>query len=115
VQRLADEVVAAARAALTRLGLEREAVEVLLGSGLLRAGDQRLQGAILEGLAEVGERISVHTTDAPPVVGSALLGLDRLSVSEVAKERVRRELTAAVDADDDLEPRRRLGMEARRG
>lgn len=115
VQRLADEVVALARAALTRLGLEREAVEVLLGGGLLRAGDQRLQGAILEGLAEVGERISVHTTDAPPVVGSALLGLDRLSVSEVAKERVRRELTAAVDADDDLEPRRRLGMEARRG
>jgi hypothetical protein len=115
VDRLAAEVVALARVALTRLGLEHEPVEVVLGGGLLRAGDARLQAAIAAGLAEVGDAITVHTTDAPPVVGAALLGLDRLGVGEASKERARRELTAAADADDDLEPVRPVGVEARRG
>ncbi|HEX2304380.1 MAG TPA: BadF/BadG/BcrA/BcrD ATPase family protein [Gaiella sp.] len=115
VRRLADEVVALARVALTRLGLERQPVEVVLGGGLLRAGDARLQSAIVAGLAEVGDQIVVHTTDAPPVVGAALLGLDWLDADDAAKERARVELTAAADADDDLEPTRPVGMEARRG
>jgi len=115
VQHLADEVVALSRAAITRLGLERDPVEVILGGGLLRAGDARLLGAIVDGLAEVGGAISVHATDAPPVVGSALYGLDRLGAGDEARERLRRELTAAVDADDDLEPRGPVGLEARRG
>jgi N-acetylglucosamine kinase-like BadF-type ATPase len=115
VTRLADEVVALARVALTRLGLERQPVEVVLGGGLLRAGDARLQAAIVAGLAEVGDEISVHTTDAPPVVGAALLGLDWLGASDPAKERARRELIVAADADDDLEPTRPVGVEARRG
>jgi N-acetylglucosamine kinase-like BadF-type ATPase len=115
VERLADEVVALARVALTRLGLESEPVEVVLGGGLLRAGDDRLEAAIIAGLAQVGPAITVHTTDAPPVVGAALLGLDRLGADDRAKERARRQLIAAVDADDDLESPRPVGMEARRG
>ena len=63
----------------------------------------------------MGDDIVVHTTDAPPVVGAALLGLDWLGADDAAKERARRELTAAADADDDLEPPRPVGMEARRG
>jgi N-acetylglucosamine kinase-like BadF-type ATPase len=117
VERLAAEVVALARVALTRLGLEGEPVEVVLGGGLLRAGDERLQAAIVTGLEAVGAAIRVHTTDAPPVVGAALLGLDALGAGDAAKERARRELAAAADADadDDLEPARPVGMEARRG
>ena len=115
VERLASEVVALARVALTRLGLDRRPVEVVLGGGLLRAGDERLQATIVAGLADVGDDIVVHTTDAPPVVGAALLGLDWLDAEDAAKERARRELTAAADADDDLEPTRPVGMEARRG
>ena len=115
VERLAVEVVALVRATLTRLGVERRAVEVVLGGGLLRAGDERLQGSIAAGLAELSDKIVVHTTDAPPVVGAALLGLDWLEVDDAAKERARRELTAAADADDDLDPIRPVGMEARRG
>jgi hypothetical protein len=107
--------VALARVALTRLGLESEPVEVVLGGGLLRAGDDRLEAAIIAGLAQVGPAITVHTTDAPPVVGAALLGLDRLGADDRAKERARRQLIAAVDADDDLESPRPVGMEARRG
>ncbi len=63
----------------------------------------------------MGDGIAVHTTDAPPVVGAALLGLDWLGADDDAKERARRELIAAADADDDLEPARPVGMEARRG
>jgi N-acetylglucosamine kinase-like BadF-type ATPase len=100
VDRLAGEIVALARAALTRLGLERRPVEVVLGGGLLRAGNPRLEAAVVAGLADVGGAVSVHTTAAPPVVGAALLGLDRLGSGEEAKERARRELTAAVDGEE---------------
>jgi N-acetylglucosamine kinase-like BadF-type ATPase len=114
VHQLAAEIVALARAAITRLGLQDDEVEVLLGGGLVRAGDQRLLGAIAAGLAEVGDAIAVRPTDAPPVVGSALAGLDMLGASVAAKERVRRQLTAAVDADDDLDPAP-VELEAPRG
>ena len=50
VERLADEVVALARVALTKLDLDKVPVEVVLGGGLLRAGDERLQAAIAAGL-----------------------------------------------------------------
>jgi N-acetylglucosamine kinase-like BadF-type ATPase len=97
VARLAEEIVALARAALARLGLERTAVEVVLGGGLLRSGDPRLLAAVEEGLAAVGSAVTVHPATAPPVVGAALHGLDRLGSNDAAKERLRRELTAAVD------------------
>ena len=51
VSRLADEVVALARAALTRLDLTQEPVEVVLGGGLLQAADGPLSGKIAAGLA----------------------------------------------------------------
>jgi N-acetylglucosamine kinase-like BadF-type ATPase len=113
VTRLADEVVALARVALTRLGLERQPVEILLGGGLLRGGDERLHSAIVAGLEKVGNGMVVRTTDTPPVVGAALLGLDRLGVDSAAKERAKRELAAAADRDDeDLETDRSIGVEA---
>jgi N-acetylglucosamine kinase-like BadF-type ATPase len=115
VHRLAAEIVALAGAAIVRLELQDEEVEVLLGGGLVRAGDQRLLAAIVDGLAEVGDAITVRPTDAPPVVGSALAGLDRLGASEAAKERLRRELTAVVDTDDDLDSDRFTELEAPRG
>lgn len=115
VHQLADEIVALARASIVRLELQDEPVEVLLGGGLVRAGDRRLLAAIVDGLADVGDAITVRPTDAPPVVGSALHCLDRLGATEAAKERVRGELTAAVDADDDLDPDRAVELEAPRG
>lgn len=102
VERLAAEVVALARVAITRLGLGGEPVEVLLGGGLMRAGDGRLLGSIEDGLRGVGERIVVRRTASPPVVGAALLGLDALGAGEAARERAREELGAAVDSDDEL-------------
>jgi N-acetylglucosamine kinase-like BadF-type ATPase len=92
VARLADEVVALARAALTRLELTQEPVEVLLGGGLLKDADGRVLAAIAKGLAEVGPRITVHPTASAPIVGAALLGLDELGAEPEAQARVRREL-----------------------
>ena len=100
VARLADEVVALARAALARLELTREPVEVVLGGGVLRARDPRLLGAIEEGLQELGPGLTVRLAESPPVVGAALLGLDELDADAEASARVRRELGAAVDRLD---------------
>ncbi len=101
VERLATEVVALASVAITRLDLAREPVEVLLGGGLMRAGDGRLLGAIEEGLRGLGEQIVVHRTSSPPVVGAALFGLDVLGAGKEAGARARDELAAAVDSDEE--------------
>jgi N-acetylglucosamine kinase-like BadF-type ATPase len=89
VERLAAEVVALARVAISRLGLEHEPVEVLLGGGLLQDPDPRLLGAIEAGLANVGPAIAVRPTAAPPIVGAALLALDALGSNSDAHARLR--------------------------
>jgi len=98
VERLVHEVAALARAAVTRLGLADEPVEVLLGGGLLRSGDGELRGAIEAELRAAAARASVRTAASPPIVGAALLALDELAGTADAKERVRRELGARVGA-----------------
>jgi N-acetylglucosamine kinase-like BadF-type ATPase len=94
VARQAAEVVAFARVALERLGPLPEPAEVLLGGGILRARDPLLLGAVHKGLAALGAIARV--VDAPPVLGAALLGLDRLGASDAARARVRRELEPEV-------------------
>jgi N-acetylglucosamine kinase-like BadF-type ATPase len=96
VDRLADEVVALARAALTRLDLTQEAVDVVFGGGLLQSGDARLLERIESGLRAVGPALSARPSASPPVVGSALLGLDELGATPEAKERARAELGSAL-------------------
>ncbi|NUT55537.1 MAG: ATPase [Thermoleophilia bacterium] len=97
VDRLAEEVVALARAALARLELTTEPVEVVLGGGLLKNAHGRLLDRISAGLADVGSGIEVHPTSSAPVVGAALLGLDELGADAAAQARARRELTEAVE------------------
>jgi N-acetylglucosamine kinase-like BadF-type ATPase len=96
VDRLVAEVVAMARVALTRLELEREPVEVLLGGGLLQTADGALVEGIAAGLREVGPSISVRATMSPAIVGAALLGLDEVGAGPDAQARLRGELGAAV-------------------
>ena len=96
VGRLVEEVVALARVALTRLGLQDEPVEVLLGGGLLQSADAELVAAIAAGLAEVGPSIAVRSNRSPAIVGAALLGLDDLGAVAEAQARLREELGAAV-------------------
>jgi N-acetylglucosamine kinase-like BadF-type ATPase len=95
VDRLAGEVVAFARVALTRLDLAESSVEVILGGGLMRAANGRLEAGIEEGLRAVGPRIVARVVAEPPIVGAALLGLDDLGAPTGARARAREELAAA--------------------
>jgi N-acetylglucosamine kinase-like BadF-type ATPase len=95
VQRLAGEVVALARVALTRLDLTDEPVDVLLGGGVLQDIDGDLLSAIEAGLREVAAQVNVRPTAAPAIVGAALLGLDQLGATSEAQFRTRRQLGVA--------------------
>jgi N-acetylglucosamine kinase-like BadF-type ATPase len=95
VDRLAAEVVAFARAAIVRLELTDDSVEVILGGGVLQAGNARLLQGIEAGLREIGPAITARVNEAPAIVGAALLALDELGASPEAKERLRREIEAA--------------------
>ncbi|HEY3338101.1 MAG TPA: BadF/BadG/BcrA/BcrD ATPase family protein [Propionicimonas sp.] len=87
VDRQAAEVVAFVTACLKRLELLQAAVPVVLGGGILQAGDQRLMSGIAAGLdAAAPHARIVHVTD-PPILGAARLvlehagiGLERLSL-----------------------------------
>jgi N-acetylglucosamine kinase-like BadF-type ATPase len=94
VQRLASEVVALARVALTRLDLIDQPVEVMLGGGVLQDVDGDLLGAITSGIKDVAPAATVRPTASPAIVGAALLGLDRLGANADAQARLRRELGA---------------------
>ena len=97
VDRLVSEVVAMARVALTRLALENEPVEVLLGGGLLQTAADGLLQTIAASLAQTGPEITVRSTRSPAIVGAALLGLDALDARHEAHERLRQELGGAVE------------------
>jgi N-acetylglucosamine kinase-like BadF-type ATPase len=92
VARQADEIVAFVRVALDRLGPLPEPVDVVLGGGIARARHPQLLAAVEAGLDALNVPLSLRVVDAPPVVGAALLGLDRIGAPAAAKERVRREL-----------------------
>jgi len=96
LDRLAAEVVALVRAALTRLDLRDQPVEILLGGGVLRSADGRLIDAIEAGLRDVAPKAIVHRTESPPIVGAALLALDAVGADAAAQQRARDELGAAV-------------------
>jgi N-acetylglucosamine kinase-like BadF-type ATPase len=102
VDRQAAEVVAFVRAALERLGLGEEEVEVVLGGGVLQAGNARLLGGIETGLRDVGPRLVVHVARSRPILGSVLLGLDRFGASPDAYERARSELDRATESLGDV-------------
>ncbi|MFD8199575.1 N-acetylglucosamine kinase [Streptomyces sp. NPDC059701] len=89
VDRQADEVVAMATVALTRLDLLGERTPVLLGGSVLAARHPRLDGRIRELLAARAPRAVPRVVTAPPVLGAVLLGLDRTAAGPGAQDRVR--------------------------
>jgi N-acetylglucosamine kinase-like BadF-type ATPase len=95
VERQADEIVTMATTAIRRLRMVREDVHVVLGGGLFRNGDEGFVARISEGVRRVAPDASVGVLESPPVVGAALLGLDRLGLTASAKRRVREQLTHA--------------------
>ncbi|MFJ9904268.1 N-acetylglucosamine kinase [Streptomyces sp. NPDC101152] len=89
VDRLADEVVTMATVALTRLDLLAEETPVLLGGGVLAAQHPRLNDGIRDLLAVRAPKAVARVVTASPVLGAALLGLDRVGAQREVHERVR--------------------------
>jgi N-acetylglucosamine kinase-like BadF-type ATPase len=95
VDRQADEIVRMAVVAIRRLRMSRLDVDVVLGGGIFSSGDPNFLGRIEEGIGEVARRARIRVLDVPPVVGAALLGLDRIDARPKAQRRAREALAAA--------------------
>lgn len=89
VDRLAAEVVSMASVALDRLGLLAEEVPVVLGGSVLAARHSRLDDGIARLLAERAPKAVIRVVTEPPVLGAALLGLDRAGAPAGAHRRLR--------------------------
>ena len=93
IDRQADEVVALAGTAIRRLRMTKLDVEVVLGGGIFRTHDERFFERIRDGLGAIAPAATVRVLTTPPVIGAALLGLDRLGASAPAHRRLRAALT----------------------
>ncbi|MFF8189616.1 N-acetylglucosamine kinase [Streptomyces bobili] len=89
VDRLAAEVVSMSVVALTRLDLLTEETPVLLGGGVLTAGHSQLDEAISELLAAAAPKAVPRVVRQPPVLGAALLGLDRTGAGPGPQNQLR--------------------------
>lgn len=89
VGRQAEEVAAMAVVALTRLDLLAEKTPVLLGGSVLAARHALLDDRIRALLTERAPKAVPRVVTAAPVLGAALLGLDRLAAPPEAHARLR--------------------------
>jgi N-acetylglucosamine kinase-like BadF-type ATPase len=89
VDRLADEIVTMATVALARLDLLAEETPVVLGGSVLAARHALLDDGVRARLADRAPKAVPHVVTARPVLGAALLGLDRAGASGQAQGRVR--------------------------
>jgi N-acetylglucosamine kinase-like BadF-type ATPase len=93
VDRQADEVVIMVETTLRKLGMSNLDPDVVLGGGIFRAKDRLFFKRIKDGILAACPRATINVLKQPPVVGAALLGLDRLGASGAAKTRARAALT----------------------
>jgi N-acetylglucosamine kinase-like BadF-type ATPase len=89
VRRQAAEVVALAAAAIRRLGVHDEPIDVVLGGGVITARHPQLMDEVTRLLADQAPLVVVRVVEAPPIAGAALLALDRLGAPAGAAERLR--------------------------
>jgi len=89
VDTLAGEVVIMARTALARLDMLEVPAVLVLGGGVLTSRDPVLLDRIDERLAVEAPQARSVVTEVSPVVGAALLGLDRVGASTEVKQRLR--------------------------
>jgi N-acetylglucosamine kinase-like BadF-type ATPase len=95
--RLADELVAMAGALIRRLRMTELDPEVVLGGGVFAATDPAFYARIEAGVKAVAPRASVVRLTEPPVLGSALLGLDRLAPDGVAEPAAAARIRKAIE------------------
>ncbi|TAK01283.1 MAG: hypothetical protein EPO36_05930 [Chloroflexota bacterium] len=96
VDRLADELVAMASALLRRLRLTRLDPDVVLGGGIFGTDDPAFYARIETGVREVAPAAMIVRLAAVPVLGAALIGLDRRSPTGAAEPATAERLRAAL-------------------
>jgi N-acetylglucosamine kinase-like BadF-type ATPase len=94
---LADEIAAFVRAAVVRLDLQDETVEVVLGGGIFETTDTAFHRRVAEGIHAAAPRAVLVPLDAPPVLGAALIGLDAEGASPDALAALRRALGPSLE------------------
>jgi N-acetylglucosamine kinase-like BadF-type ATPase len=93
VDRQADEVVVMTGTAIRKLRMTTLDPDVVLGGGIFRNDDPSFLERIRSGLRAVAPGVRVCVLTEPPVIGSALIGLDRLGAPRASATRLRRGLT----------------------
>lgn len=88
VERQAEEIVAFAVAALTRLELLDDAVPVVLGGGVLAAGHRLLLDGVEQRLAQRAPKATMSLVRSRPVLGAALLTLETVGAADSALDTV---------------------------
>ena len=91
----ADQLVLIGGSAIRRLGLTRAPVEIVLVGSLWKTEERGFHERVRAGLLAVAPRATLRRLDAPPVLGAALLGADRLGLGPAATTRLMSQLTAA--------------------
>jgi N-acetylglucosamine kinase-like BadF-type ATPase len=98
LDRLADELAVMAGALLRRLRMTRLDPEIVLAGGVFRTRDEAFFTRLEHGIRAVARNARPVRLEAPPVLGAALLGLDRMAPSgftdPAAATRLRAELVA---------------------
>ena len=85
IDRLADELVVMAGAIMRRLSLTRRTPDVILAGGIFGTQDQPFFARIRDGVEAIAPGATVKRSEAMPVLGAALLGLDRFDALTVAR------------------------------
>jgi len=95
VERQAEEAALLVCTALRRLRLRTAAADVVLGGGVARARNAIFMRRLSERVAACAPNAHISVVDEPPVVGAALLGVDRLAGTNGADARLREALVAS--------------------
>jgi len=98
IDRLADELVAMATALIRRLRLRALDPEVVLAGGVFRTDDVAFYERLERGITAVAPQARLVRLTAPPVLGAALIGLDRLSPTGATDRSVDARLRASLEA-----------------
>ena len=93
---LADEIVAWTVAMIRRLHLTRVDVPVVLAGGMFQTTHEPFLDRIRRRIAAVAPRAVVRLLAAPPVLGAALLGLDRSDLGQAERSAAEARLRAAL-------------------
>ncbi|MFD0922381.1 N-acetylglucosamine kinase [Saccharopolyspora rosea] len=96
--RLAEEVGLLATVTLRRLDMLDTPGVVVLGGGVLTGGGRSLLPAVRARCAALAPRARIRLVEAPPVLGAALLGLDRIGAGPRAGQRLREGVDPRADA-----------------